>query len=81
MGPEIEFLFRSLTRMIYVVTDEEDQFINEFHQKMKKLEARTWVFNAALGLIPIAQLMKDWQTRAHQENRECPGIHEALIQI
>ena len=81
MGPEIEFLFRSLTRMIYVVTDEEDQFINEFHQKMKKIEARTWVFNAALGLVPIAQIMKDWQTRAHQENRECQDIHSALIQI
>src|SRR5574343_642176 len=81
MSPDLEFLLRSLTRMIYVVTDEEDQFITTFAKKLEKFRKRTWVYNAALGLVPIDQLTKDWLTRAHQEVPATMSIHEALIQI
>jgi SpoVK/Ycf46/Vps4 family AAA+-type ATPase len=67
--------------MIYVVTDEEDQFIRTFQKKLSKFEKQTWVYNAALGLVPIGQLTKDWQNRAHQEIPATMSIHEALIQI
>lgn len=81
MNPDLVFYLRSLTRMIYVVTDEEDLFITQFQKTLAKYNKRTWVFNAALGLVPIDQLTKDWQTRAHAEVRDCLGIHDAMIRI
>jgi len=81
MNPDLVFYLRALTRMIYVVTDEEDLFITQFQKTLSKYNKRTWVFNAALGLVPIDALTKDWQTRAHAEQRDCLGIHEAMIRI
>lgn len=81
MNPELIHHLRSLTRLIYVVTDEEDRFILKFNEKMKSHETRTWVFNAALGLVPIANLIRDWSNRAHQENRDQGDIHSALIHM
>ena len=78
---ELLFHLRSLSRCIYFVTDEEDRFLIKLRDTLKKLADRTWVFNAALGLVPLNQLIKDWGSRAHTENGQAPGIHEALIQI
>lgn len=81
MNPELIHHLRSLTRLIYVVTEEEDRFILKFHEKMKAHESRTWVYNAALGLTPINNLIRDWSSRAHTENREQGDIHSALIHM
>jgi SpoVK/Ycf46/Vps4 family AAA+-type ATPase len=78
---ELLFHLRSLSRCIYFVTEEEDRFLIKLRDTLKKLADRTWVFNAALGLVPLNQLIKDWGSRTHQENRDASGIHDALIQI
>ena len=70
-----------MTRMVYVVTEEEDRFITTFREKYPLRAKRTWVYNAALGLVPIDQLLLDWETRLHAVNEKCVSIHEALIQI
>lgn len=80
MNQDLLFHLRSLSRIIYFVTDEEDQFLVKLRDTLKKYAARTMVFNAALGLVPIEALIRDWTTRAHAENRECANIHDALIQ-
>lgn len=81
MNPELKHHIRSLTRLIYVVTDEEDRFIRDFQSTLKKQESRTWVYNGALGLQPINTLVKDWGSREHQVNTQAGDIHNALIQI
>lgn len=81
MNPELIHHLRALTRMIYVVTEEEDKFIVDFNDMMKKHEARTWVYNAAFGLQPIANIRKDWASRAHTVSNDLAPIHDTLIHI
>ena len=81
MTPELIHHLRALTRVIYFVTDEEDRFIVRFHEQMKKHEARTWVYNHALGLQPIASLIRDWSSRSHAVATDAASINDALIRI
>lgn len=81
MNPELIHHLRALTRLIFFVTDEEDRFIVNFHEQMKKHEARTWVYNGAFGLQPIANLRKDWSSRAHHVETQAAQINDALIRI
>lgn len=81
MIEELKHHVKSLTRLIFYVTDEEDRFIVDFHQRMKEYEKNIWVYNAAFGLTPIANLVSDWKSRAHTVDGTAPGIHEALIKI
>lgn len=81
MNEDLLFYLKSLARFVYFVTDEEDRLIRTFQDFMKEEARRTWVFNAALGLVPIESLTKDWQTKAHAENRDTMSIHDALIRI
>jgi AAA+ superfamily predicted ATPase len=78
---ELLFLLRSLSRCVYFVTDEEDRFLVKLRDSLKQYSDRTWVFNAAFGLVPLNQLIKDWSTRAHAENADTQGIHEAMIKV
>lgn len=78
---ELLFHLRSLSRCIYFVTDEEDRFLVKLRDTLNKLADRTWVFNAAFGLVPLNQLIKDWQSRTHTENRDAMQINDALVQI
>lgn len=78
---ELLFHLRALSRCIYFVTDEEDRFLVRLKNTLSKLADRTWVFNAAFGLVPLHQVIKDWSSRAHQTNGEALSIHDALIQI
>lgn len=78
---ELLFHLRSLSRCIYFVTDEEDRFLIKLRDTLKKLADRTWVFNAAFGLVPLQQLIKDWGSRSHSENRDAMQINDALVQI
>ena len=79
--PELTFYLRSLARFIYIVTDEEDRFLVKLQQTLKEFSKRTWVYNAALGLVPLDGLITDWKQRAHTENPETLNIHNALVQI
>ncbi len=81
----MKFHLRILSRVVYYVTDEEDRFLRELHEALSKppkkpeRKTETFVFNAAFGLVPLAQLIEDWTSRAHQVNTECSDIHRALI--
>jgi len=80
--PELVFHLRSMTRAIFFVTDEEDRFIVKLTDVLKaKFCERAWVYNAALGLIPIKNLVRDWSTRAHTIDGDTLGIHDTLIKI
>ena len=72
---------RALTRFVYFVTDEEDNFLLKLRDIIKKYEDRTWVFNAALGMVPIKQLFSDWANRTHTESPDTQSIHDALIKV
>lgn len=81
MNPEMLFHLRSLTRFIYYVTEEEDRTLKQLAEVLKKHEQRTFVFNPIFGLIPLTQLLSDWETHAHAENRDVPDMNRALIRI
>jgi AAA+ superfamily predicted ATPase len=81
LNEEMIHHIRSLTRLLFVVTDEEDRFITDLHQQMKKHEDRIWVFNAAFGLRKIGDLVQDWSARSHTEDATTANINAALIQI
>jgi SpoVK/Ycf46/Vps4 family AAA+-type ATPase len=80
LNAEMVHHLRALTRLVYVVTDEEDNFIKDFQTQMAKHEDRTWVYNWCLGLKKINDLTKDWTQRTHTEGtpRE---LHDALTQV
>lgn len=78
---DLLFHIRSLTRVIYYVTEEEDRFLVKLKEVLSKFEKSTWVFNSALGLKPLSELMRDWATRSHTENEDCRDINSALIRI
>jgi SpoVK/Ycf46/Vps4 family AAA+-type ATPase len=48
---------------------------------LAKYEKRTHIFNAAFGLIPLSQLIRDWSTHAGTLSTDCPGINESLIKV
>ena len=79
--PELTFYLRSLARFIYFVTDEEDRFLVRLQQTLKDYSKRTWVYNAALGLVPLEGLVLDWKQRTHTENPDTLNVHNAFIQI
>lgn len=81
MNQELIFHLRSMTRAIYFVTDEEDRFLVKLSESLKKYIDRAWVYNAAFGLVPIKNLIKDWTTRAHTQDGDTMSIHETLIRI
>ncbi len=81
MNPELVFHLRSMTRAIYFVTDEEDRFLVKLTDVLKKYADRAWVYNAAFGLVPIKNLIKDWTTRAHTTDTATMSIHETLIRV
>lgn len=80
MNPEFMFHLRALTRILYFVTDEEDRFLVNLQNALKKYAERTKVFNAAFGLVSLTSLINDWGTREHKES-SCMTIHESLIQV
>lgn len=83
MASDLLFHLRSLSRLIYVVTEEEDRFLLSLKDTLKsKYTPRCKVFNAALGLVPLDQLTRDWTNRKHEEGDPGPAqIHDALIQM
>lgn len=78
---DLVFHLRSMTRAIYFVTDEEDRFIVKLVDILKKYADRTWVYNAAFGLKPIKDHVRDWSSRAHAADPDTMSLHESLIRI
>lgn len=81
LNADLLFHLHSLSRIIYYVTEEEDRLIRQLAEALKKHEKRTFIFNAAFGLIPLPALVQDWETRAHATNNDCLDIHRALVRI
>jgi SpoVK/Ycf46/Vps4 family AAA+-type ATPase len=80
-APELVFHLRSLSRLIYVVTQEEDVFLKKFRNLVKKFSAQTHVYNMTFGMVPLDLLLRDWTNRAHQGNPNLTNIHDALDEI
>lgn len=80
LNEELLFHMRSLSRVIYYVTEEEDRALKQLSQVLTKHIQRTWVFNAAFGLQPILTVLQDWEHRTHATS-EINDIHRALVQI
>jgi SpoVK/Ycf46/Vps4 family AAA+-type ATPase len=81
MHDELVLHLKSVTRLIYFVTEEEDRFLVQLQEAMRSRVDHVKVYNAALGLLPLANLTQDWVTKAHAENKKTINIHDALIEI
>jgi AAA+ superfamily predicted ATPase len=81
MYPELAFHLRAVTRLIYFVTEEEDRFLTQLHAAMQNKVAHVKVFNAAFGLVQLSDVIADWTSKEHKEDRDTQNIHEALIAI
>ena len=81
MFPELTFHLRAVTRLIYFVTEEEDRFLNQLQVAMRDKAAHVKVYNAAFGLVPLANLIADWSSKQHTTDTGTMSIHDALISI
>jgi SpoVK/Ycf46/Vps4 family AAA+-type ATPase len=82
---ELETHIRSLHRMVYYVTDEEDVAIKAIHNRLtdnvKNTEVK--VYNAAHGLLQASSLINDWESRTLQKDQKTmapPAAFEAIYQ-
>ena len=78
---EIHQHVRTLTRFVYVVTEEEDVFLVELNRLLQNEKSRIQVFNPTLGLIPINTYLEDWKCRAHQPDMQTVDVNQALVKI
>ncbi len=78
---ELQFRLRSLSRLLYVITEEEDRFVLNLRDTVKQYADQTWVYSATYGLTPLAQYIRDWTSKQHAENTGTMSIHDALIHI
>lgn len=94
MHPDLKLHLRSLTRLTYVVTEEEDRVIKEIMRVLPNRPAAKGadpgkgpppsnikVYNGALGLIPAAQLQAEWTTRALGREEGYNNIIKAMETI
>jgi AAA+ superfamily predicted ATPase len=82
MTPELLQHLRALSRLIYFVTDEEDRFLVKLRNTVnKKYAQRTWVFNPAMGLHPIDDIIKDWTDHKHPVVKEFFEPNKVLEKI
>jgi len=81
MFPELAFHLRAVTRLIYFVTEEEDRFLLQLQAAMRDKAAHVKVYNAAFGLVPLANLISDWSSKQHATDNGTMSIHDALIAI
>lgn len=84
MNPELLFHLRSLSRIIYYVTEEEDRVMVQLAETLKKHEKRTWIFNQGFGgMRLLTEVIQDWHTRAHAgpPTDATSDMNRALIQV
>ncbi len=80
-APDLVFHLRALSRLIYVVTEEEDVFFKKFRNLVKKFQAQVQVYSSTFGMVPLEHLLKDWKQRSHTTNPSLMSIHDALDEI
>jgi len=78
---ELIFHLRSVTRLIYFVTEEEDRFLLQLQAALKKRESLIKVYSGSFGLLPLASTIADWTNRSHATENSTLSIHDALISI
>lgn len=76
---ELRFHFQSLSRFIYVVTEEEDGVIKAIGNLLKKHEDQIKVYNPTTGWVPLPRYMEEWKT-GQLSVSETMQIHNALIE-
>jgi AAA+ superfamily predicted ATPase len=81
MLPELVHHIKSVTRVIYFVTEEEDRFLVQLREALKDKATQAKVYNAAFGLLPLVTYIEDWRTKSHTTDMPTLGIHDALIAI
>lgn len=83
MLPEVSFHLNCITRLIYVVTDEEDRFLTQLRDGLRKDNrvANVRVYNAAFGLIRLLDLIDDWNNKQHPVDKDTINIQDALTAI
>jgi AAA+ superfamily predicted ATPase len=83
MFPEFSFYLDCITRLIYVVTDEEDRFLTQLRDGLRRDNrvANARVYNAAFGLIPLLDLIEDWTKKEHKIDKDTLNIQDALTAI
>lgn len=81
MLPELRFHLKSVTRLIYFVTEEEDRCLTQLVDHMADRVGDVKVYNAAFGLVPLTQIIQDWTAKSHTTDNKTLGIHDALIEI
>lgn len=83
------FHLRAMSRLIYVVTDEEDRFLVKLRDALTKAKSRNgthfvdrcWVYDATYGLVLLKTLIEDWTKKALNPDRETISIHDTLQRI
>ncbi len=87
-APDLVFHLRALSRLIYVVTEEEDVFLKKFRNLVKKFSAKTQKFSAktqvystTFGLVPLEHVLNDWKSKKYEANASILGIHDTLSEI
>jgi AAA+ superfamily predicted ATPase len=80
---EFSFYLNCITRLIYVVTDEEDRFLVQLREGLRAggQVDNVRVYNAAFGLIKLRDLLDDWRKREHKTDKDTLNIHDALTAI
>ena len=81
MNPELRFHLKSLTRLVYFVTEEEDRFLLQLQEAMKEKVSDVKVWSSTMGLNPLANTIQDWSNKAHKEDKSTMSIHDALMSI
>lgn len=87
-----DFIFhlRALSRVIYVVTDEEDRFLVKLRDMLAKAKNTTsgtyyvdrcWVYTSTFGMVPIKTLIQDWSTKAHAVDNDTIGFNAAMERV
>lgn len=83
---ELEIRFKSLTRCMYIVADEEDEVLRAMKAlsrppKNGRAGSVVKVFNQAFGLVTLDQLLSDWDSRAAAKDVSTADILAALDKV
>lgn len=78
MSEDLRFYLKSLARLIYFQTDEEDRFLLKLKEYVKKPSMKIKVFNPTMGLQDIDTVIGDWTAHKNPENKQAFSIDQVL---
>lgn len=88
MLPELQLQIKSISRLIYFVTEEEDRLLLQFQEMTNKKVKNAKdgpppvkVWNATMGLQPLNTVIEDWGKKTHPKHTDTMSIHNALETI